>query len=67
MACSLEKLGGLTLSVFKNVCGVFEPKAVQVTKGFVKEDGYLVFFENNVLLFISHLCWGLRIFPALWL
>lgn len=66
MASSLEKLGGLTLSVLKNVCGVLEPKAAQVTKGFVKEDGYLV-FENNVLLFISHLCWGLRIFPALWL
>lgn len=57
MASSLEKLGGLTLSVLKNMCGVFEPKAAQVTKVFVKEDGYLVFFEKNVLLFISHLCW----------
>lgn len=38
------------------MCGVFEPKAIQVPKGFVKEDGYLQFFESNMLLFISHLC-----------
>lgn len=67
MASSLEKVGGLTLSVLKNVCGVLEPKAVQVTKGFVKEDGCLEFLESNVLWFVSHLCWEVRICPALWL
>lgn len=41
MGSSLEKVGGLTLSVLKAVCGVFELKAVQVTKGFVTEGGYL--------------------------
>lgn len=65
MASSLEKVGGLTLSVLANMCGVFAPKVVQVTEGFVREDGNLAFFENNVLLFIPHLCWKLRIFPAL--
>lgn len=55
------------LSVLKNMCVVFEPKDVQVTKGFVKEYVYLEFFESNMLLFISHLCWVLRIFLALWL
>lgn len=41
MASSLQKVGGLTLSVLKTLCGVFELKAVQVTEGFVKEGGYL--------------------------
>lgn len=66
MASGLEKVGGLLLSALRNMCGVFELKAVQVTKGFVNEDGYLELFESNVLLFIPHLCWELRIFPALW-
>ncbi|XP_058554626.1 syndecan-2 isoform X1 [Neofelis nebulosa] len=73
MASSLEKVGGLTLSVLRSLCGVFEPKVVQVTEGFVqvtegfvKEDGHLAFFESNVLLFIPRLCRELKIFPALW-
>ena len=65
MAPSLEKVGGLTLSVLKNVCRVLDPHGVQVTKGFVKEDGCLEFLESNVWLFVSHLCWEVRIFPAL--
>ena len=41
MTSSLVKVGGLPLSVLKNACGIFEPKAVQVTKGFVREDSCL--------------------------
>lgn len=67
MASGQEKVGVLTLSVLRSMCGVFEPKAVQVTKGPVKEDGYPEFLESNMLLFISHLCWEQRIFSALWL
>lgn len=67
MACSLGKVGGPTVSVLKTACGVFELKAVQVTKGSVNEDGSLEFSERDVLLFTSHLCWELNIFPALWL
>lgn len=52
------------ICVGEHVWGL-EPKVVQVTEGFVREDGSLAFFENNVLLFIPHLCWKLRIFPAL--
>lgn len=65
MASSLEKVGGLILSVLRNTCGAFERKAVQVTKGFVKENGYPEFFESNMLLFISHLGLELRIFSVL--
>lgn len=61
MASSLEKVGGLTLSTLKTVCGVFEFKALQVTKGFVK-DGYLEFLKSNVLLLISVL--GIEHFPC---
>ena len=43
VASSLKKGGGRTLCVWKNECGVLEPKAVQVTKGFVKEGGCLEF------------------------
>lgn len=67
MASSLEKVGGLILSVLRNMCGVFERKAVQVTKDFVKENGYPEFFESLflLLLFISHLGLELRIFSGL--
>lgn len=65
MASSLEKVGGLTLSVLKTMCGVLELKAVQVTEGFAQEGGYPGFLEREVLLFISHLCWELNIVLAL--
>lgn len=64
MTSSLEKVGGLPLSVLKNVCGILEPKAVQVAKGFVREDGCLEFLERNVWLVVFHLCWEVRIFPC---
>lgn len=41
MISSLVKVGGLPLSVLKNACRILEPKAVQVTKGFVREDSCL--------------------------
>lgn len=56
MASSLKKVGGFTGSALDKGCGVLEPKAVQVTKGVVEEDGHLKFLEINMLLFISHLC-----------
>lgn len=40
-ACTLVKVGGLTLCVEEHVWDLSEPEAVQVTKGFVKEDGSL--------------------------
>ena len=49
MTSSLEKVGGLPLSLLKNVCEILEPKAVQVAKGFVREDGCLEFLERNVV------------------
>ena len=48
MASSVQEVGGLTLSVLKTMRAVFELKVVQVTKGFVREDGHLEFFESNV-------------------
>lgn len=56
MASSLKKVGGFTGSALDKGCGVLEPKAIQVTKGVVEEDGHLEFLEINMLLFISHLC-----------
>lgn len=67
MTSSLEKVSGLPLSVLKNACGILEPKADQVTKDFVREDSCLEFLERNVWLVVLHLCWEVRIFPALWL
>lgn len=58
------KVGGLPLSVLKNACGILEPKAVQVTKGFVREDSCLEFLEKNAWLVVLHLCWEVRIAPC---
>lgn len=55
---SPEKAGGLTLSVLRNTCGVFESKVVQVTEGLVKEDGDLAFVESNVCCCLFHICVG---------
>ena len=67
MTSSLEKVGGLPLSELRNACGILEPKADQVTKDFVREDSCLEFLERNEWLVVLHLCWEVRIFPALWL
>lgn len=64
MTSSLEKVGGLPLSVLKNVCAILEPKAVQVAKGFVREDGCLEFLERNVVACFTFVL-GSENFPLL--
>ena len=40
-----------------NICGVFEPKVVQVTEGFVREDGNLAFLRITCCCLL-HICVG---------